>query len=178
MANHENRPRLNQVHLFIALKRKKDGQETACIRTVIKDEETDLNILISKLKILGGFWRICKTINMRDAQKAQKILLHRLIETTEFSGCIDSLWRTALLQSESKAENNFLLDVDTQNKDKISLIESTLKMSNCDILQKIKTPNGYHYITKAFDTRLLKYYTDVTVIRDGYVYVCSVGDKK
>lgn len=99
MANHEARPRADAVDLLLAFARRKDGvPNSKCIRTVIKDYALDLALLEAKLRVLGGIWRIHKTVNKRDTDKTRKWLIHKLIDNPEYAGCVDSLWRTALLQ--------------------------------------------------------------------------------
>jgi hypothetical protein len=137
----------------------------------------DLTILEAKLKVLGGSWRIHKTVNLRDTEKAKKWLLHKLIETSQFDGCIDSLWRTALLQSECKAEKNFLLDIDTKELVKLDIIREILSKSKCTILEMRESPNGYHFITTPFDTRNVCKLPYVTLIRDGYIFVKKIENK-
>jgi hypothetical protein len=175
MSNHEDRPKEENVHLFIAIARKKDGEPIhKCIRVVIRDYNTDLAILEAKLKILGGTWRIHQTVNSRDTEKARKYLLIQLILHPEWAGCIDSIWKTALLQSENKYEGNFLLDIDTQNFDELTkvldLVPDEIKIAI------IKTPNGHHLIAKPFDTRKICELPYVTLIRDGYIFVKKVGE--
>lgn len=174
MANHEERPIVKEVDLFLAFARKSKGDiaNKKCIRTIIRDYDLDLKILETKLKIIGGTWRIHKTINKRDVTKARIWMLHKLIETSQFDGCIDSLWRTALLQSECKAEKNFLLDVDTKNITENNYIISLIPFGN--LIKSIPTPNGWHYITKPFDTREVCKLPYVTLIRDGYIFIKKV----
>jgi hypothetical protein len=173
MANHEDRPIRKTVDLLLAFSRKKDGEPNRkCIRVVIKDYHLDLSILEARLKILGGKWRIHKTVNSRDTKKARIWFLHKLIDTDIFDGCLDSLWRTALLQKENAIEKNFLLDIDTQNSDELTialdLVPNEVKICI------IKTPNGHHLITKSFDTRKICKLPYVTLIRDGYYFIKEI----
>lgn len=160
-----------------------------CIRTIIKDYETDLASLETKLLKLGGEWRIHRTVNARDVQKAAKRLIHTLIDRPEVAGWLDSEWRTCLLQRECIfGEKKFMLDVDTQEESLIKKLEEVLLEIKAEVLERIKSPKGWHYITKPFDTRkviLLGVETDakgkiikpgyVCLQRDGYFYVKTVG---
>ena len=176
MTNHEARPKVESVNLLLAFSRKKDGEvNKKCIRTIVRDFELDLAILEAKLKVIGGKWRIHKTVNSRDTEKARKWLLKKLIDNPEFAGCVDSLWRTALLQPENIYTNWWLLDIDTQNEDEISELELRIAHYNGIIKEKIKTPNGWHYIVCPFDTRQVLELKNVTLIRDGYSFVKKVG---
>lgn len=179
MANHEARPQTVSVDLLLAFSRKKDGvPNDKCIRTIIRNFELDLSILESKLKIIGGIWRIHKTVNSRDTEKARKWLIKKLIDNPEFAGCIDSLWRTALLQPENiYGDKKFLLDVDTKQFDLVELVLQKIKNSGGEIKEFIETPNGVHYITNCFDTRDVCQIPYVTLIRDGYSFIKQVGGK-
>jgi hypothetical protein len=180
MANHEERPIIESVDLFLAFSRKKDGMENRkCIRTIIRDYNLDLEILKTKLKLLGGEWRIHKTVNKRDVQKARMWLIHKLLDNPEFAGCIDSLWRTSLLQKECiYGEQYFLLDVDTKKEEELIKLNDLIPNIQETLDNIIETPNGYHYITKKFDTREVCNLPYVTLIRDGYLFIEKLGGLK
>jgi hypothetical protein len=173
MANHEDRPIRESVHLLLAFRRKKNNPELTneCIRIVIKDYDLDLFLLEEKCKRLGGVWRIHHTVNARDTEKARIWLIHKLIDEPKFAGCVDSIWKTALLQPECKAENNFLLDIDrTKNREAFDLSNKIA----IHIEKWIKTPNGFHFITESFDTREICQLPYVTLIRDGYYFIKEI----
>jgi len=175
MANHEHKEYTDAVDLYMAFSRHKDGQEAKCMRQVIRNPETDLAILELRTKILGGKWRIHKTVNKRDTEKARKWLLKKLIDFPEGRGFVDSLWRTALLQRESiYGEIKFLLDVDTKDKEKITKVKELVGKK---LLEEIETESGWHFITKPFDTRKICELDFVSMNRDGYVYIKTVGEK-
>lgn len=189
--NREVRTPVDSVHILMGLKRGKfaPNSQKQCIRTIIKDYETDLVSLEAKLLRLGGEWRIHKTVNARDVKKAAKLLMHTLIDRPEVAGYLDSEWRTCLLQRACiYGEKKFMLDVDTQEESLIGKLEEVLLEVKAEVLDRIKSPKGWHYITKPFDTRkviLLGAEVDtkgkitkpgyVTLQRDGYVYIKTVG---
>jgi len=176
MSNHEEKPVTDAVHVLMAFKRTKDNDGPAkCLCTVIRDYEIDLKLLEEKCRLLGGEWRIHKTVNARDTKKARVWLLHRLIDDPEASGYIDSLWRTALLQKECIfGEKKFMLDVDTKDPAHLSELERLIMSSHGKVLENIATTNGWHYITNAFDTRLVCELPYVSLIRDGYIFIKKV----
>lgn len=178
MANHESRPQVESVDLFLAFARKKDGvPNTKCIRTIIRDYNLDLSILEAKLKVIGGTWRIHKTINSRDTEKARIWLIKKLLDNPEFAGCIDSLWRTALLQPENAYTNWWLLDIDTQDVTKIDEVESLIGRWRGIIKKEIKTPNGWHFIVNPFDSRKVCELSYISLIRDGYEFIKIVKEE-
>lgn len=170
--NREERIYKDTIHLFLGIQRTGTSKDKRCIRSVIKhNEEDDLSVFEMKLKALGGEWRIHKTVNARDVKKAYKIFMKRMIDFPEKASCIDSEWRTALLQRTCKATNYFMLDVDTKDDDKLTIIES-LVINNLHVYE---SPKGYHIITEPFDTREVCKLDYVTLLRDGYYYVKTVG---
>lgn len=191
--NKEKREYLDKVHLFLALQRpsKQGPGQKACIRHVIKeDEEKELAIFEAKLKVIGGEWRIHRTVNARDTKKAYNWFMKYLIDYPERVSALESIWRTALLQKECKVTKYFMLDIDTKDYNAIFTIEKLIKQAfinsvhefngsldntNPFIIQKIKSPNGWHYITVPFDTREVEKLEYCTLIRDGYFYVKTVN---
>lgn len=181
MSNHESKDYADSVHVYLALARTKDGMKTKCMRTVVKDPDVDLKVLELRCKLAGGIWRIHRTVNRRDTEKARKWLLKKLIDFPEGRGFIDSLWRTALLQPECVYGTKcFLLDVDTKDQDKISELVTRINTSMPStvidtILKRVETPNGWHFITMPFDTREVCNLPYVSLNRDGYTYIKTVG---
>lgn len=176
--NKEKREYLDKVHLFLALQRpsKQGPGQKACIRHVIKeDEEKELAIFEAKLKVIGGEWRIHRTVNARDTKKAYNWFMKYLIDYPERVSALESIWRTALLQRECKAEKYFMLDIDTQEVEKIQLINEILSCRSVTVHKKVKSPNGWHYVTEPFATREICNLEYCTLIRDGYFYVKTVN---
>lgn len=178
MSNREVRNYTESVHLYLAFARPSQGQKSACIRSVIKGNDNELEIFEARLKIIGGYWRIHKTVNARDVEKARKYLIKRLIDYPERAGCIDTEWRTALLQPGCiYGQKKFMLDVDTENSKILLDIVEKIHINNGEILQMIKSPKGWHYITLPFDTRSVCEIEEVSLLRDGYHFLSEVGKK-
>lgn len=161
------------VHLYIALRRKKENPDlpALCIRKIIFDDKQDLEILKLKLSKYPGIWRIHKTVNKRDCKKAMRILIHKLIDCPEKSSQITSLWKTCLLKPESRGERNFLLDFDGRNPMPMQDHLKKNGVNTTDFGKAVFTPNGVHFITKSFDIRILEDFKEVTVHRDGYLFI-------
>jgi hypothetical protein len=176
MANHEDREYTDALDVYLALSRTKDGQEARCFRIVAKRPEEDLAMLEARVRLLGGKWRIHKTVNKRDAEKARIWLIHKLIDFPEGRGFVDSLWRTALLQPECiHGAKRFLLDVDTKNPEQLAEFKSKV-YGFTTVCEEIETENGWHFITEPFDTRDVCALPYVSLQRDGYVYVKTVKE--
>lgn len=174
--NREKRVYREAVHIYMGLQRTSKQGNKNCIRTVIKDDELDLKILESKLEVFGGEWRIHKTVNARDVEKARKWLIKHLIDCPENASFVDSAWRTALLQKECiYGEKRFMLDIDTKEKMRLDYLDKLLCEQKVNILEGHETPNGFHYITNPFDTRKVCELDYVNLLRDGYYYIKTVG---
>jgi len=154
MNNRERTPKQDNLHLFIAIRRNKenkDGQELCC-REIIYDEKTSLDILMARIRQHSGTWRIYKTVNARNIEKARLLLLMKLIENPENAYKVNTIWKTCLLQPKCRVENNLTWDIDGTIT--MTMIELIYKERNIVIKEIIKTPNGYNVITDICDTRL------------------------
>lgn len=177
MGNHEvtNKKELKTLHVYIALSRPSKGaSKRMCIRKVDRGTGDELAQLEARCKAIGEPFRIHKTVNARNVEKARRWFLTELINRPEKASYADVLWRTALLQSSSKDETNFMLDVDTQDED---VLKEVLDLVGDNFLYQVDSPNGVHIMTKAFDTRKVCEVKEVTLQRDGYYYIKSVGGK-
>ena len=101
-----------------------------------------------------------------------------MLDYPENASFVDSAWRTALLQPQCRVDNKFMLDIDTKDFLKLADIDLIIKKSNGEILTRYETPNGYHYITNPFDTRKVCEEDNVTLLRDGYYYIKTIGKEK
>lgn len=175
MTNNEDKTRRDEVHLFLAFQRNKYAGKTSCVRVVIKHYEVDLAVLEARLLSMGGKWRIHRTVNSRDTEKARLWLIHKLIDFPEGRGFIDSLWKTALLQeSHVYGKKKFLLDVDTKTPEAMLWIENNKKS---EILERVETPNGFHFVVPAHDTRYFDQCpVPITIIRDGYIFLKEIEE--
>ena len=182
MSNHEEKDYADSVDVYLALSRTKDGQAARCMRVVVKHPTEDLFVLEQRCLFLGGKWRIHKTVNKRDTEKARKWLLKKLIDFPEGRGFIDSLWRTALLQPECvHGTKKFMLDVDTKDPKQLDAIHRLLLDAAQStaielILDEVETEHGWHIITVPFDTRYVCELPYVQLQRDGYVYIKTIGE--
>ena len=178
MSNRENRFHGDFVHVYLAFQRvSKGGGDGSCVRSVDKGIGDELEILESRLKVMGGNWRIHKTVNPRCVKKALKLLLHDLIDHPEHASHVDSTWRTCLMKRSSiYGEKRFMLDVDTQDRDEINNVHIVVCKSGGVVAESHMSPNGIHIITNQFDTREVCKLEYVTLLRDGYYYIKSVNE--
>ncbi len=171
------------VHLFIAIRRKKDNDTKDmewrgewCFRRVIRNEEDDLEYMRTLVSRHPGVWRIYKTINSRDVEVARRLLITKLvIEPEQWSYRVDSLWKTCLLQPVCKAERNFLIDVDDTDQGTIGFVKKSIELET-EILYSTPTPNGHHFVTGKFDTTKFNDLSYVEIKRDGYIFVDKIDN--
>jgi hypothetical protein len=168
------------VHLFVALRRKKDNPELKdiCFREIDLYDDS-YQTLLSRIKKVEGTWRIHKTINKRDTHKALKLLQHEIIEKgQEVAESLPSMWKTCLMKKEAKAERNILLDIDSEEAyNKVTII---LDKNNTEIVEETPSVTGHHIVIDAtkVDTRLFEGIEDLTFQRDGYVFIEQVEGSK
>lgn len=175
-SNRETRARIRGVHMFLALLREGTNKDHRCMRQVIRNYEEDIRFLEMRCLARGGEWRIHQTVNPRDTEKAMKFLMKKLIDHPELCTDIDMEWRTALLQPECIFGNkSFMLDVDTKDIDAVDKVKWTIVDSGGFITSEFPSPKGWHIVTTPFDTRRVCELPDVTLQRDGYFYVRTVG---
>jgi hypothetical protein len=180
MSDHRKREGIvksGSCHVFLALRREKDNLDgyggRSIFRQIVRDESVDLAVLEAKCLVMGGAWRIYRTVNRRCFKKAFKLFQHRLIDDVDdYLHRVDSLWMNCLLKSESRAEKFFMVDIDGSY--------DFLGDDGVKVVDVVKSPNGFHVITEPFKVeskdmgRCFKY-SGHDVLKDGYVYVKSVG---
>ena len=178
MSNQEWRNHEEEIHLYLGFLRKKLNGDVRprCIRRIAKTDE-DLEILKRELEVIGGHWRVHRTVNKRSTKKALKTFQHYLIDNPDCHPYLDSVWKTILLQKESKAEKFFMLDIDFNGDNAVENLETKI-LPYTEIIQKQQTPNGWHWIVKPFDCRIVENMPHLTILKDGYIYICSIGATK
>lgn len=172
----------SEVHLLIALRRKKDNigtlySEPKHCREIIYDEEVDMKNLINRCEAMKGTWRIHKTVNTRCVHSAMKLLRHKQIEEPDYVAMnLSSCWKTALMNNKSKKTRRFLIDID--DMELAPEIKQYFLQKNIPILQENKSPKGYHIVVDKFDTRDIKEKfqgRDFEIKRDDYIYIKTVS---
>lgn len=169
------------VHLYIALRRKKDNPdlpEQLCFREIDMGPDS-LEHLRNRCKNVPGRWRIHRTINKRSTHKAGKNLQHKFIEDPEGTAeRLPSVWKTLLMKRDCKAERNILLDIDS---DKAYIeVTNVLDDNNIDLIADVPSVSGRHVVINAekVDTRLFNNIENVEFKRDGYIFLEMVEGEK
>ena len=174
--NQTNKARPQYVHVFEALYRKKDNPKkltsnNMCIRLV--DWWDDPVETIRRLRdrtTQVGVWRIYRTVNRRDVNKAWAYFTKTMIDvmaginTTNKSP--ESLWKTELCQTRNNVDRRWLLDVD--RLEDLACADAVGHV----LLDTIPTPSGgVSLITEPFNPELLESYPEVSINKDGLQFV-------
>ena len=173
------------IYIYEAIKRKKENPNNVgerCIREVSYDVVGKRAIDELKKKTSNDvvIWRIYRTVNSRDARKAQidlaKTLIDILSGVNDTKKTVENLWKDILSQPRNKAERKFLVDVDSA-----CLVNKVSKIiRDCGrglLLDTVATPNGFHLITLPFDPRIMKdsltteEFANVEIKKDALVFV-------
>lgn len=186
---------MSKLYVYHAIRRKKENPNLKEITLREAAMETDEDEAIMRLKRrlsgIGGQWRIYRSVNARDTQKTKIYLIKKLLDSDQYNNNLDTLWRTALMQPENKAERLYLIDLDTKDVEIVGII---LSSGIVDVLNCVETPNGMHFVIKpASEERLCDYINDVlsddnpikleemgvenylSVKKDALLYICSVN---
>lgn len=177
MANHEEKPKSEALHLLLAIRRNA-GPGVRCLR-VVERTVNDLSLLESRVAMLadGGEWRIHRTVNPRDPEKARIELMKRMLEFPERASYLDAEWRTCLLLPQcSYGKAQWLLDVDSKDANVLNSVYEGLLEAQATLYHQIETPKGYHIIISQCDTRKIVVPDVVSLLRDGYYFVTEVGN--
>lgn len=171
------------VHVMIAVRRKKENPEITCkdevcLREVCyqNQDKQVINLLKVRMQKWPGVWRIYKTVNQRSTEKARNIVMHWFIDGLYQKSKFNSVWTKALLQKECRIGKRGLVDIDTQDPLLVYEImakieEQYLRQKNGKIYDEIKTPNGYHLVCDPFDKRILDEFDYAEVEYDRYYFV-------
>ena len=152
----------NGYRLLMLTHRSKDGVSDKD-RKVIKRISTnsdDFKKLLNELLIIKHEshlpYRIYSSVNSRNIKKAIRIFKQNQLNAdydneenrNHFYSDIKNRWISALMQPQSKAESNFLIDIDEGDnlKEAITVL-STITRN----VFKYKTKNGHHLITEPFN---------------------------
>jgi len=162
------------MYILEAIRRKKDpeneGLKEFCVRHICLDIVRDLAILKAKISNEAGVFRIYRTVNYRDPIKAINLLQHKLIDGIENPENLESVWRTCLAQPECKAENLFLIDIDSKDLTNEECL-TVLQMNGIKVHEYCLTPNGYHFIVDKFDTTIELPLVDYEVKKDALFFL-------
>jgi hypothetical protein len=86
----------------------------------------------------------------------------------------DKVWYSVCMKPICRGTKYFLLDIDTKDYDtRLQICKIIYPVS--EILADAETHNGYHWVVKPFDIRLIENIENVTVKKDGLLYLGCTG---
>lgn len=88
---------------------------------------------------------------------------------------LDKVWYGVCMKPHSRGTKYFLLDIDNKTPELRLRLANILIANKVDVLVERETRNGYHWIVKPFDVRLVSGIPDVGVQKDGLLYVGCTG---
>jgi len=159
--------------------RNKDGAKVSRnlkIRKLISSNEEEFEKCLEQLLDLRERYselplRIYSSVNKRNIDKAIRKFKELQLENdyqdkeqfNRFYKDIKNKWISSLMRPSSRAETQFIIDIDNNNTDYVNTIEDEM-LEHTTIIKKYKTKNGYHLIVKPFNPNLIKSYS-----KDGYI---------
>lgn len=165
-------------YVYFAIRRQKEnpgwnGTGPRVIREVDRHLDT-VSVLKDRTARIPGIWRIYRSVNRRDLMKTDielaKVLIDRIHKPNIDDKPVDKLWKSLLMQPRNKFERKYLVDFDSTNKELYNEIIGVLKPFEVIEMEK-PTPNGMHIICKPFDVRLMNDFPEVSVHKDGLLYM-------
>ncbi len=91
---------------------------------------------------------------------------------------LDQVWYSCCMKQEARGTKYFLLDIDTKNPETRKTLAEIVLPHSGPILVEQETRNGYHWIVKPFDVRLIKGVPNVGIQKDGLLYLGCTGFKE
>lgn len=119
----------------------------------LKQRDLDLNKYYIQLLIAKSDLEADKLMfsGLIDTKQQCGILVNENQEKTTLISLIGSI--SSLMKPENKNSKLWLLDLDVKDT---SELESMIHHFSIDVVKKYESVKGWHYVTKSFDTRIMK----------------------
>ena len=157
------------IRMIMLMHRSKDGgndNDRKAFRKISKNIEEFEMILDEMINIKRKSnlpYRIYSCVNSRDIKKAIKTFKQKQLDADYYNEDskngfyldIKNRWISALMQPSSRAETNFLIDIDDKQEEKKA--EQTIANIVGRNFKKYKTKNGFHFITPPFNPSMIDY---------------------
>ena len=167
---------MNHIYVYQAIRRTKENSTTSGPRVIREPDVHEDTVGVLKKAIQGypGTWRIYRSVNLRDVRKAEielaKTLIDRAYAPQDGQKNVLSLWKTILMQPRNKAERLYLVDIDTTDDEKaLEIVDIVVELAGHG--ETVQTPNGWHFLCKPFDVRVLEQFDCASVHKDGLLFV-------
>lgn len=153
-----------------------ESRKVSFLTTKTESELMEEFEVFSQNGVVNELSRFYLSVNTRSQEKTYKALLHYLIDHPEaklekFESKIASL----ASKEENRKTRLFLLDCDVDEHLFEEIKKYLNSVSNVEVFETYKTPNGFGAITSGFDTReLLSIFPNVDLKRDGQKFVATL----
>lgn len=189
----------NNVYMLFAIARSKNNDGlTAKQQVVIREIVRSLESLPHKLEKIKSAARLSNlnfyiyiSVNARSVIKGYVNFKNKLTEYEshalfgkddykyQFSR-LHKVWYSALMQPNSRATKYFLIDVDTKEMSVVAEVTAKIeKFTSKGYAGEVKhvrpSRNGFHLVTNTFDPRILEGIQDVSIQKDGLLYLDCIG---
>lgn len=141
------------------------------ISTNQEDFKRNLKLLIEQqVYINNPDVRIYGCINSRNLDKAIRYFQHKQLDLSTddmklfFYKDIRTSFVSALMKPENRDSKLYLLDLDVKDRE---VAHKFSHKHNIEVIHYYESPNGWHYIVKPFDVRLVAEIPECTVVKDG-----------
>lgn len=107
----------------------------------------------------------------------ENIAMHGRDDFKEPLAKLDKTWYSACMKQYSRGTKYYLLDIDTKDTATRDILTEKVVPLSGEPFVKQETRNGYHWIVKPFDVRVLEGISNVGVQQDGLLYLGHTGFK-
>lgn len=165
--------------IIMLINREKESKENdrRAVRCITKNIISFNNTLKQLREMKQARDRIYCTVNERDMYKAIRIFKRRQLdndyassfEKENFYCDIDNRFISCLQNPEARLSRNFLIDLDSQDMKPYMDVSTSLEKIT-KILHWRETPNGFHFVTKPFDSTKF-HHPKATILKDGMLFI-------
>lgn len=145
-----------------------ERMEADCVRTGLK---MYVYVSVNSRDTTKAFehFNILKAKYEAEARRGKPANLNKLYTK------MDKVWYGVCMKPHARGSKYFLVDIDNKTPELREKIAKILSTNGYEVLVEKETRNGFHWITKPFDVRLLSGIPDVGVQKDGLLYITCTG---
>ncbi|MDD2299482.1 MAG: hypothetical protein PHN69_04500 [Candidatus Pacebacteria bacterium] len=166
-----------------------DKDQRVFIRVPVR-EEKDLDRKIAEMfetcERIGLNMYVYISVNSRNTLNALDIMSDKLNAYNKearrgkktfkkTAKALDQVWYSCCMKPEARGTKYFLLDIDTKDPATREVLLERIFPYTGPILVEQETHNGYHWIVRPFDVRVIKNIKNVGIQKDGLLYLGCTG---
>ena len=93
----------------------------------------------------------------------------------EAARSLDQVWYSCCMNPKARGTKYFMLDIDTKDPEIRAILAKTVLPYSGPVLIEQETRNGYHWVVRPFDVRIIKDIPNVGIQKDGLLYLGCTG---